>query len=287
MANKIIKLIKNYLTYPCDAMRITQNYNGKTSHYTHTIGNIKDYPFDEACKDSGRGYLYCPCDSMKVMRIFGVGSSGTNTIWLESTTKVYFADGTSDYFTMLITHPNDDDLKELKVGQTFTRGEKICKEGINGATANHLHISGGKGKFKGNGWSCNSYGKYVLTTTNGACKPEKLFYVDLKFTAVITKGGIAFKTLPDSAYMPEYTTGKYKVTDASILRVRPEPNTSKPYKKFSELSTSAQKKIKALNDGKEADGYVKGLEFTVTKIKDNWGYNTSGWMCLDYCDKIK
>jgi hypothetical protein len=223
---------------------------------------------------------------MKVMRIFGVGSGGTNTIWLESTSKVYFADGTSDYFTMLVTHPNDDDLKKIKVGQVFKRGEKICREGINGATANHLHISGGKGKYVGNGWSCNSYGKYVLTTANGAYKPEKLFYVDLKFTSVITKGGIAFKTLPDNAYTEEYTPGKYKVTDAKVLRIRPEPNTGNVYKKFNELSASAQKKIKSLNDGKPADGYVRGLEFTVTKTEDNWGYNTSGWMCLDYCKKI-
>ena len=60
---------------------------------------------------------------MKIVKIYGVGASGTNTIWLESTTKVDFADGTNDYITLLITHPNDDDLKRLKKGQTFTRGQ--------------------------------------------------------------------------------------------------------------------------------------------------------------------
>ncbi|MBO5936640.1 MAG: hypothetical protein J6Q79_03385 [Clostridia bacterium] len=286
MANKITKLIKNYLIYPCTVMRITQNYNGKTSHYPHTTGNIKDYPFDEGCKDSNRDYMYCPCDQMKVMRIFGVGTSGTNTIWLESTSPVYFADGTTDYFTMLVTHPNDDDLKEIKVGDLFNRGDKICREGINGATANHLHISGGKGKFSGNGWSCNSNGKYVLCTTKGAYKPEKLFYIDLKFTSVISKGGIAFKNLPDSAYTKKYTPGKYKVTAADVLRITTKPAAKGGYKKFNELSDSAQSKIKKLNNNKPADGYVRGLEFTVTKVDDNWGYNNSGWMCLDYCTKI-
>lgn len=281
------KYIKNFLVYPCKIMRVTQNYLGKTSHYTHTTGNIKDYPFDEACKDSGRDKLYCPCDSMKVKRIYGVGTRGTNTIWLESTSKVYFADGTCDYFTMLITHPNDADLKRIKVGDVFTRGEVICSEGTDGATANHFHISVGKGKCKGNGWTCNSNGKYVLTTQNGACKPEFLFYIDLKFTSIITKGGISFKTLPDSAYAPIYTTGKYKVTNANTLRVRSKPSATGAYKKFDELYSVTKKNIKKISGDKPIDGFPKGLIFTVTKVQNNWGYSKSGWTCLDYCTKVK
>lgn len=270
----------NYLTYPCKTMRITQNYNGRTSHYPHTVGSPKDYPIDEGCRDTGKDPVYCPCDSMRAKRIYGIGTSGVNTIWLESTTKVDFADGTKDYFTMLITHPDDIDLKGIGVGDIFKRGQMITKEGKNGATANHLHISGGKGKFKGNGWTCNTRGKYVLTTTKGTYKPENLFFIDPDFTKVLSKGGLAFRTLPQ-----EYTAGKYKVT-ADLLRVRRGAGTVYPYKKFKSLSASAQRKIKALNDGKGADGYVKGLEFTVTKVKGNWGYNNSGWMCLDYCEKV-
>ena len=276
-------MLKNYLTYPCKVMRITQNYLGKTSHYPHTAGYPKDYPIDEGGKDTGKDPLYCPCDEMIVRRIFGVGSGGTNTIWLESTERVFFADGTTDFFTMLVTHPDDADLKYIKVGDTFRRGQTITKEGKNGATANHLHISGGKGKYRGSGWEKNSKGKWVLTTMCGTFKPEMLFYIDPDFTKVISKGGINFKTLPEEK---EYTPGKYKVTGTNVLRIRPTPGTDKPYKKFSELSASAQKKIKALNGGKPADGYVRGLEFTVTKVKDNWGYNNSGCMCLDYCEKV-
>ena len=276
-------MLKNYLTYPCKVMRITQNYFGKTSHYPHTAGYPKDYPIDEGGKDTGKDPLYCPCDEMIVRRIFGVGSGGTNTIWLESTDRVFFADGTTDFFTMLVTHPNDSDLKGIKVGDTFRRGQAITKEGKNGATANHLHISGGKGKYRGSGWEKNSKGKWVLTTMCGSFKPETLFYIDPDFTNVLSKGGINFKTLPEEK---EYKPGKYKVTDTNVLRIRPTPGTDKPYKKFSELSASAQKKIKALNGGKPADGYVRGLEFTVTKVKDNWGYNNSGYMCLDYCEKV-
>ena len=92
-------------------MRITQTYLGKTSHYPHTTGTPKDYPFDEAGADGGRDWLYCPCDEMKLIRIYGVGNGGTNTIWLQSTAKVDFADSTSDYFTMQVTHPEDADVK--------------------------------------------------------------------------------------------------------------------------------------------------------------------------------
>ena len=280
---------KNYLIYPCKIMRITQNYNGKTSHYPHTVGNIKDYPIDEACKDANRDWMYCPCDEMIVKKNY---TSGTNTLWLESTTKVNFADGTSDYFTMLVTHPNNDDMKNCPVGKVYKRGQKICREGIDGATGYHLHISGGKGKMQGSGWSRNSKGKWVLTTTGGTYKPEKLFYLDTAFTVVISKGGIAFKALPkttatETVSKAGYTVGDYKVTGADVLNVRSGAGTAYAAKKFAKLSESAQKKILKLTGGVQKNGYVKGMTFTATEVKKNWGKTPSGWVCLDYCEKIK
>ncbi len=246
----------NYAVYPCKTMRITQNYKGKTSHKTHTTGTPKDYPIDEGCSDAGKEYIYCPCDEMKIRRIYGVGAKGTNTLWLESIGKVNFADGTQDYLTMLITHPDDSDLKKLKVGDVFKRNEKITCEGKDGATGNHLHISAGKGKIKGNGWVQNSKGKWVLTTTNTASKPENIFYLDPDFTKVISQGSIKFKTLPD-----KYTAGCYKV-DTAVLNVRSGAGTN--YKKRGIL--------------------VKGKAVKITKVKGNWGqYAEDKWICLDYC----
>lgn len=284
--------MKNYLVYPCEIMRITQNYNGKTSHYPHTVGYPKDYPIDEGCSDSGRSWLLCPCDKMQVKRIYGVGSRGVNTIWLQSTSKVYFADGTSDYVTMLITHPEDDDLRKLKVGQTFVRGQKICREGKDGATGNHFHISAGKGKFSGNGWKQNSRGKYVLTTTGGTFKPEKLFYIDRNLTKVISSGGLVFKSLPSTtaetsatAAVKKYTPGNYRVT-ADLLNVRTGAGTNYPALKFKQLSKDAQAKILKYNQNKKANGYVKGMTFTVSRVIREWGETPSGWVCLKYCVKI-
>lgn len=250
---------KNYLIYPCKVMRITQNYNGKTSHYPHTVGSPKDYPIDEGCKDTGKDPIYCPCDEMVAKRVYGVGTRGVNTLWLESTTKVHFADGTRDYFTMLITHPDDVNLKGIAVGKRYKRGDKITLEGKDGATANHFHISGGKGKMKGNGWVANSRGKYVLTTTGGTFKPEKLFFIDPKFTKVMSKGGIAFKNLPD-----EYTVGTYKVNTA-VLNIRKGAGTN-----FAVATT-----------------LIKGKKVKVIEVDGVWGrYAKNKWVSLEYCKKV-
>ena len=250
---------KNYLTYPCKVMRITQNYNGKTSHYPHTVGSPKDYPIDEGCSNSGKEPIYCPCDEMIVRRVYGVGTGGVNTLWLESTTKVHFADGTRDFFTMLVTHPDDADLKGVFIGQRFKRGEKITLEGKDGATANHLHISGGKGKFKGNGWKKNTKNKYVLDCTGGAYKPEALFYIDPAFTTVMSKGGINFKGLPKS-----YTIGTYSV-DTATLNVRKGAGTN-----FAKVGV-----------------LVKGKKIKVVETDGIWGrYADNKWVCLEYCKKV-
>ncbi len=265
-------------------MRITQSYMGTTSHKPHTTGSPKDYPIDEGCSDSGREYIYCPCDEMRVKRIYGVGAGGTNTIWLESTSKVLFADGTKDYVTILVTHSNDDDLRKIRVGQKFKRGQPICREGTDGATGNHLHISGGKGKYKCNGWEKNSNGKWVLTTTGGTFKPQHLFYIDTSFTAVKDDKGLIFKDKPVETSKKGYTTGNYKVT-AELLYVRKGAGTFYSKVKFDDMTYNARKKIKEIR-GYAVDGYVKGLTFTVLQVKGEWGRTPSGWVCLKYCKRI-
>lgn len=87
----------------------------------------------------------------------------------------------------------------------------------------------------------------------------------------------------------KYTTGNYKVVKvggAGALRVR--KGAAKTYSKikFSKMTKSAQKKILAIA-GKKVNGYVKGLTFTVLEVKNNnWGRTPSGWVNLDYCERI-
>lgn len=270
---------KNYLTYPCKVMNITQGYTGSYTHSQHNTGSPKDYPWDEACGDSGRSAMYCPCDEVEITRIYGVGNGGTNTIWLESTSAVDFADGTSGYLSMLIIHPNDSDIKDLYEGQKFKRGEIICYEGTDGyATGNHFHFSAGKGT---NGsWTENSNGKWVLTCSGGTYKPEQLFYIDPDFTTAEDSLNISFKMLPKE----EYKAGAYQVT-AYALNVRKGPGTSYGIVTYNNMTLVARLQI-LRKAKKKRDCFVKGCKFTVTEVRGNWGKCKSGWLCLDYCKKI-
>lgn len=192
--------------YPLKFMRITQNYNGKNNHYKHSSGTLRDYPIDDGAEDTGCSPFYCPCDKMEVVRIYGVGSSGVNTIWLTSCSKVLFADGATDYLTIMVEHCGDATLKKLKVGQAFTLKKQIMLEGTDKASGNHFHMSCGRGKIKGTGWYKNSNGAYVITTAGGAVKPEQVFYIDTAFTKILNRGGIAFKTCVSESEDEDMTT---------------------------------------------------------------------------------
>ena len=186
----------NYLTYPIHYMNITQDYSESYSHSPHSQGTPADYPIDDACSDSGRDWFYCPCDEMRVVHIYGVGKSGTNTIWLESTSPVVMPCG-EDYVTIQVIHPNDDTLSDIRKGQTFKRGDKMFLEGNDGnATGYHFHIAVGTGKFTGSGWTQNTKGAWVNQTTGRQLKPEEAFWIDKTFTTIKNAHGITFKNLP-------------------------------------------------------------------------------------------
>lgn len=84
---------------------------------------------------------------------------------------------------------------------------------------------------------------------------------------------------------PSYKTGDYEVT-CDVLNVRAGAGTSFAKKTFTQFTLNAQNQIKKLNNNKAANGYVKGVQCTVSQVKDNWGKTPSGWICLDYCKKI-
>ena len=276
----------NYLTYPLKTMRITQSYTGTVSHLPHTTGTPKDYPIDDGGKDGGRDAIYCPCNSVKVFRVYGVGGKGVNTLFLQSAEKVDFADGTRDYFCALLTHPDDADLSALALGKTFSRGDIICHEGSDGGVGNHIHLSAGKGRVTGTGWRQNSKRKWVLTCTGGACKPEELFFLDPTFTTVKDSKDLHFRTLPTAKGGKRvFAPGVFRVSDADILNVRSGPGLLHSKLTFPLLSADAQRKILRLA-GRPVDGYCRALCFTVLQVRDNWGKTPSGWVCLDYCERM-
>jgi hypothetical protein len=184
----------NYLVYPTKTVRITQGYDGKYSHEKHYLGKPQSFPIDEAAEDTGRSWFLCPCDEIEIKRIYGVGTGGTNTIWLQSTSKVVTPTFT-DYVTIMVIHPNDDDLSKLKVGQKFKRGEQIFREGTDGNVANHFHLSIAQSQFKdlpNNGWVKNDKGAWVMGTNNR--RPEECFFIDGNI--IKDTKGLVFKEVP-------------------------------------------------------------------------------------------
>lgn len=80
----------------------------------------------------------------------------------------------------------------------------------------------------------------------------------------------------------KYTRGKYKVR--TNINVRYGAGTNYKRKTSKQLSINARQQNRKL--GGEYNGYRKGVICNITKVKNNWGYTASGWICLDYCKKM-
>ncbi|MBO7732992.1 MAG: peptidoglycan-binding protein [Methanobrevibacter sp.] len=175
--------------FPMETMRIKQNPYGNTSHHPHNTGTPKDYPIDCAGIDGNRSAVFAPTE----MKVSAIKFCSTNTIWLVSTKKVD-TPTFKDYVFMTLTHWNDNDphiKKHNKAGAIIKKGEIICLEGTDGATANHIHLCCGRG-YSDN-WVKNSQNKWVMVGDNKP--PEQVMYRYTKFTTrVMDNGGLLWKS---------------------------------------------------------------------------------------------
>ena len=206
---------KNYMIYPLKNMRITCRYDegSHKNHNTNVIDGNIDYPIDDAGKDTGRDPIYCPCDEMRVTAIKGVGNpSITNTIWLVSTSPVITPTFT-DIAYLSLTHSDDRDFINIKVGDIFKRGEIICYEGTSGATSNHIHLTCGRG-YSDN-WRQNSNGKWIIA--GDSKKPEDVFYIDREFTKELWGGYLIWKDLPQKNKVGTPVERREEVNQIEVL----------------------------------------------------------------------
>lgn len=181
----------NKFYFGMETMRITQNYNGTASHYNHSHGTPVDYPIDCAGVDGRQSAYFAPVD-MKVVAIRGVGNYATNTIWLETTETVQ-TPTFNDIVWLTLTHWNDGSItSKFKVGDVIEAGQIICYEGTDGATANHLHVTCGRGHC--NSWTENTKGSWVMSGTS--LPPEDVMYINDDFTKCVDSGGLVFKSMP-------------------------------------------------------------------------------------------
>lgn len=219
-------MLKNYSVVPFKNFYCSQNYDGAYSHYSqsHSTNGIKSYPIDIVDD------IYCGCDEMQCIKINGVGTGTVNQLFVCSTSKVLMPDGTSDYITYLITHPNDADIKaNAYVGKKYKRGDLIIHQGTDGGVGSHIDLVIGKGQLSW--WVQNSYQEWVLPNS---IKPESGMYLDNSFTKVSQLNGIQFKVLPDDAYLtiPEPVEENREARQVKVicgdntLRVRAGHNTN-------------------------------------------------------------
>jgi hypothetical protein len=148
--------------FPSEYMRITQGY----SEGTH-----KDsFAIDNAGKDSGISDIYAPFTGI-IKKIY---QTDANEVWLESSDKVEYPDGTIDYMTVMFAHSND--VSNLFVGKRINQKEVFYSEGTKGnVTGNHCHFECSKGKFTGSGWHKNNSGYWSI---NNGIEPEKCLWID-------------------------------------------------------------------------------------------------------------
>lgn len=193
---------KNYLIYPTKVMKITQNHTDG-NHAKHSKGVPFDYPFDEACENTGRSWFYCPCDEVRIAKVY---TAGVNTVWMESVQPVVTPIGET-YVTIMVEHMDDDDMRALSVGKIFRRGDKMFREGKDGATGNHFHISVAFGKMKGGGWQKNSKGSWVISATGTPVSAAEAFYIG--DTSIVNAKGYKFKKLPKEEKVLDNKPDKY------------------------------------------------------------------------------
>lgn len=185
--------------YPSPYMRITQGY---------MVGTHKDsYAIDEGGMDSGIDHIKAPFTGV-IKKIY---TADANEVWLESSDKVEYPDGTIDYMTVLFVH--DNDVSNLFIGKTINRGEIFYQEGTKGnATGNHCHIECGRGKFTGTGWHKNLSGYWSI---NNGKKPEECFWIDDSIR-ILNSNGYNFKKIDSKNVIPEDENKKDNNNDENI-----------------------------------------------------------------------
>ena len=149
------------LKFPMEYLRVTQGYGFKAdgSVDTNSYSHAGTYAMDFGGKDAGSDKLYCPCD-MVVKRC---RQNANGELYLETVEPVLFADGTTDYAHLLFLHDSAFNVSE---GQILPLGYHFYDEGGMGGGnpgkfGTHVHIEGGKGKWKSTTQSLNAQGVYA------------------------------------------------------------------------------------------------------------------------------
>ncbi len=119
--------------YPADLLLVTQ---GPFDIYSHQNQNATDI-------QTAKGASVFAPFTCKVVEI---NEACGNTVWLQSLSKVRFADGSYDYMTVLFMH--DNDISDIYMGQVLLQGQYFYEQGTAGyAVGSHVHIACYRGEY--------------------------------------------------------------------------------------------------------------------------------------------
>lgn len=225
-----------YARFPMKYVNVTQVPNNNFSHK----GSISAW--DNAGKDAGIDGAFAPFDCKVVWKDTGSAKTG---VLVQNTDFVECADG-------LIREPNtikalfwhDNDISDLKIGQTIKQNAIFYQEGTAGhATGNHVHFNVGVGKYDGKYPLVeNEFGVWEI---KGEIDPTKIFFIDDNH--IITKlNGMKFiKHTEHVDTSPVQPKKRYLYLDKSVVSWRVYP-LDKPAKIGNELGSLAPKKFGGL-----------------------------------------
>ena len=144
---------------------------------------------DAAGEDAGCDVFYSPC-TMVVKKVYN--KPMCHALFLESTDKVHFADGSLGYATLLIVHI--EDLSPYYKGQVFKQGQALARESAHGiATGPHLHIEAARGKYTEPGWKQVKKDAWSLKNRISA---DRVFFLS-PYTQVLKAGSYDWQVLVD------------------------------------------------------------------------------------------
>lgn len=119
--------------YPADLLLVTQ---GPFDIYSHQNQNATDIQTNKG--DSVFAPFTC--------KVVEINEACGNTVWLQSLSKVRYADGSYDYMTVLFMH--DNDISDIYVGEVLLQGQDFYEQGTAGyAVGSHVHIACYRGEY--------------------------------------------------------------------------------------------------------------------------------------------
>lgn len=238
-----------YLIYPMQIISFSQL---EYSNYSH-----KNIPaIDMTGAGSGKEWCYAPCD----LKIIGIGTTDTHTIYYGSLNKVRCADGKDRLVTIALTHM--DDISAYYVGQVFKSGEAIYKEGVAGkVTGAHVHIEVAQGHHSSKEYVYIGGKKYWRFSKEDALMPTEVFYALEGWNMTRNLMGVELVWVTGREYQPKEYEMKLKMyTAKGTQAVRGSISFSKLNKPNGKLLAVIPKGnrdavIMSFIDGLQKDGY--------------------------------